>query len=502
MTLPKYLKNIDSFLAAIAGFIAIHIYTKYSGIGISPDSIMYASTARNIYEHGSLLTFNGSPLVFFPVFYPFFLSVVLFISRVDTITAAPVINGILFAAVIFTSGYTISKFKSQSLIYKWLILVALVLSPGLLEVYTYLWSETLFILEIMLFVLAYRNYMLKHTLTSLLLLSVLVAVSCITRYAGVTLICTGGLMLLLDNQLTIRKKVSHILIFGFTSISLLIVNLIVNRINTGLSTGTREPAITPLSKNFHYLGVVMCDWMGLPQSAYTYAITIACVVLFSLTAILLWKIYTKGINTCENIVIMFAVVYGFFIPILATFSRFEQLNSRLLSPMLICLLIGCTSWVPDLLKGLTLKRQLVYGIPFIILMLAFEHSIYATDYQRWDDENDYGVPGYTDDDWNKSQFITFLKTHKDIYKPGIPKYSDADEAVYFFTGTTAKLLPHRYFTNTVTLFYGIKHYYLIWFNALNNPELIGLKDIQQKEKLTKLYEFPEGAVYEYDADAK
>ena len=502
MALPKYLKNLDSFLAAIAGFIAIHIYTKYSGIGISPDSIMYASTAHNIYEHGTLITFNGTPLVFFPVFYPFFLSVVLFISRVDTIAAAPVINGLLFGAVIFVSGYIISKFKSQSLIYKWLILIALVLSPGLLQIYTYLWSETLFILEIMLFVLAYRNYMQKHTLTSLLLLSALVAVSCITRYAGVTLIGTGGLMLLFDNQLSIRKKIKHILTFGSVSISLLIVNLIVNRLNTGLSTGTREPAITPLSKNFHYLGVVMCDWMGLPQSAYAYATTIACIILFSLTAILIWKIYTKGINTIENIVIMFAVFYGFFIPILATFSRFEQLNSRLLSPMLICLLMGCTSWVPDLLKGLNLKKKLVYGIPFIILMLAFEHSIYAIDYQRWDDENDYGVPGYTDDDWNKSQFATFLKTHKHIYKPGIPTYTDADEAVYFSTGATAKLLPHRYFTNTVTQFYGVKHYYLIWFNALNNPELIGLKDIQQKEKLTKLYELPEGAIYEYDADAK
>ncbi|WP_183574527.1 hypothetical protein HDF18_01855 [Mucilaginibacter sp. X5P1] len=502
MALPKYLKNLDSLIAAIAGFYAVHLYTAYSGIGISPDSIMYASTARNIYEHGSLLTFNGSPLVFFPVFYPFFLSIALFISRVDTVTAAPYINGLLFATVIFTAGYIVSKFKSNSLIYKWLILIALVLSPALLEIYTYLWSETLFILETVLFVLVYRNYMLKHSMKSLLLLSLLVAVSCITRYAGVTLIGAGGLLMLLDDELVIRKKIQHVLIFGFSSISLLVLNLIKNRLSTGLSTGTREPAVTPLSRNLYYAGTVMCDWMGLPNKFYPYAIAIACIILLSLVALLAWRAYNKKMNTTENIVIMFAAFYGIFIPVLASVSRFEPLNSRLLSPMFVCLLIACTSWVPDILSGLQLKKQLVYAIPFVVLMLAFEYSVGATDYQRYDDEGDYGVPGYTDDDWNTSKFITFLKTHKDIYKPGVPKYSDADEAVYFFTGTTATLLPHRYFTNTVAHFYGVKHYYLIWFKNLNNTELIGLKDIQQQHKLTTLYSFPEGAVYEYNADGK
>ncbi len=497
-----YLKNLDSLIAAVIGFIAIHIYTAYSGAGISPDSIMYASTAKNIYEHGSLLTFNGSPLVFFPVFYPFFLSVILFISRVDTITAAPIINGLLFAAVVFTSGYIISKFKSFSLIYKWLILVGIILSPGLLEIYTYLWSETLFILEIMLFVLAYYNYMQKHTIASLIMVSVLIAISCITRYAGVTLIGAGGLMLLLDNQLAIGKKIVHVLTFGFISISLLIGNLILNRLSTGLSTGTREPAVTPLSKNLYYSGNVMCDWMGLPHSAYPYSILIICTLLLFLVALIVWRAFTGKINSIENIVIMFAAFYGIFIPVLASVSRFETLNSRLLSPMFICLLIGLTCWVPDMLRGLNIKKQIIFAIPFVALMLFSEYSIAMTDYQRYDDENDYGVPGYSDDDWNKSQFVPFLKSHKAIYKAGIPIYTDADEAVYFFTGATSKLLPHRYFKNTVDQFFGVKHYYLIWFNDLNNPELIGLQDIVKREKLHLLYQFPEGGVYEYTGDSK
>lgn len=503
MTLPKYLKNLDSFIAAILGFIAIYyVYTSYSGIGISPDSIMYASTAHNIREHGSLLTFNGGPLVFFPVFYPFFLAVIEFITRGDTVTAAPVINSLLFAGVIFFSGYIISKFKSHSYLYKWLILLAIVMSPALLEIYTYLWSETLFILQVMVFVWAYWHYMQKHSMLSLVLLGILVAISCITRYAGVTLIMTGGLLMLLDKQLTIPKKIKHILIFGFISISLLVANLIKNRLSSGLSTGTREPSITPLSKNLYYFGTVMNDWMGLPAKADNYALIIACLILVSLVALLVWKGIKNRIKTGETIIITFAAVYGIFIPVLASFSRFEPLNSRLLSPMYICLLIGITSWVPDVIRHYKFKKQLIYAIPFVVLMLCFEYAIGATDYQRWYDENDYGVPGYTDDDWNTSEFIKFLKSHKHLFKPGVPIYSDADEAVYFFTGESSTLLPHRYFKNDVDKLFAVKHYYLIWFGALNNTELIGLKDIQARENLELLYHLKDGEIYEYNGDSK
>ena len=68
MKLTPYLKNLDSLIAAIIGYYAIYLFTSYSGVGLSPDSIMYASTATNMQAHGSILTFNKTPLVFFPVF--------------------------------------------------------------------------------------------------------------------------------------------------------------------------------------------------------------------------------------------------------------------------------------------------------------------------------------------------------------------------------------------------------------------------------------------------
>lgn len=503
MKLSRYLSNLDSLIAAIVGYYAIYLFTNYSGVGLSPDSIMYASTATNIQAHGSLLTFNKTPLVFFPVFYPFFLGIIQFISRVDPITAGSTINSCLFAAVVFTSGWIMERFLSHSRVYKWIILVAIILSPALLEIYSFLWSETLFIFEILLFIIAYWSYMRNHTIKALVVVATVAAISCITRYAGVTIIGAGGLLLLLDNQLLIRKKIVHILTFGFISISLLVGNLIMNSINTGLSTGTREPSITPFVQNLHYFGTVINDWGSLSDAADNYAALIAAIILLALIAILLWKAWTGRINSYENIVIAFAVVYGLFIVISASISRYERINSRLLAPMFIPLLISCTSWVPDVLL-LVRSKILKYALGGIavLMMLAFEYSTYQVDYQRHDDETDYGVPGYSDDSWNKSEFVVYLKKHQKMFKQGVPIYTDADEAVYLFTRMSSTLIPHKLQTDRVQKFYNEKRFYLIWFDNLYNSELISLPDIMAHKKLVKLGGVQQGEVYYYDDNAK
>ena len=502
MNKPGYFRNIDSLVAALFGAYVIYMFTKYSGVGLSPDSVMYASTATNMQAHGSLLTFNKTPLVFFPVFYPFFLSIIQFITKVDPIAAGAVINEVLFAAVILTSGYIISNFRSHSVVYKWVILIAIILSPALLEVYTFLWSETLFILEVLLFIIAYGYYQQTHSIKAIVMVAFTTAICCITRYAGVTIIGTGGLLLLLDDQLNVRKKTGHILLFGFIAISLLVGNLLLNSLSTGLSTGTREPSITPFIKNLYYFGTVICEWGSLSKDAYPYAALITAVVLVTLIMIFIFKAYKGRLKGYENVVIAFAIVYGLFIVISASISRYERINSRLIAPMFIPLLIGCTSWVPDVLKLIKWNFKYVLAVIAVVMMLTFEYITLQTDLQRYDDENDYGIPGYSDDSWNKSEFVSYLKTHEDIFKPGIPIYTDANEAVYLFTGMASELIPHKFFKADVKKFFAKKHFYLVWFDNLYNTELVSLEEINKNKKLVKIGAAKEGEIYYYDENRK
>jgi len=575
MDVKRYLNNLDSLIAALVGFYVIYLYTAYSGVGISPDSIMYASTATNIQAHGSLLTFNKHPLTFFPVFYPFFLGVIQFITGADPIKAGAMIDACLFGGVIFTSGWIMSRFINEAKIWTWesikrskwwiaavaaiilaadfiistqlkqntaipdnlqwlgssffvqtvpattytwflvffrielilvaasssykrLIFAAIILSPGLLEIYTYLWSETLFILEILFFIVAYWRYLQSHTLKALFWAGIITAIACITRYVGITIIGAGGLMLLLDNQLPWKKKIGHILFYGCISICLLVANLILNSKSTGLSTGTREPSITPFGDNLYYVGTVISDWGALGNGAHPYGAFIAAAVLLALIALLLRKAFNGKINSYENIVIAFAIVYGLFIVVWASIQRFERINSRLLAPMFIPLLIACTCWVPDVLKLIRSNAKYVLAGVAIILMVAFECATYQIDWQRYDDENDYGVPGYSDDDWNKSEFVIYLRNHKNMFKPTVPIYTDADEAVYLFTGLSSTLVPHKFFQQDVQKFYSTKPFYLIWFDNLSNAELLSLQDIMQHKKLVKIGSVKQGEVYYCD----
>lgn len=505
MQIPDKLKNYDTLLfSAIAAF-AIYIYCSYSGIGISPDSIMYTSAARSFVHHGTLLTFNQIPIVDFPVFYPLFLGTISFISQTDPVAFGAVLNMVLFATLIFISGWIMSRFVPSSPVYKWLVLAAIVLNPGLLQVYSYLWSETLFILEVLLFLIVFRKYLLTHAGKWLIFAAAIAAVACITRYAAVTIVGTGGLILLLDRKLTIRKKIGHILIYGFICISLLVTNLVVNALHTGTVTGPREPSITSFGKNLFYFGSVFCEWMGITPTLYgVFATPIAIIILVGFIAALAFNYTRRKLDSFENLAITFALVYGLFIVLSSTFSRYERINPRLLSPMYIPALWGYTSWGLLFLKRITAKRvRMAVAAVFILMMLGYITKIFLIDKQRYKDQiaDEYGNPGYTDNDWMESEIANYLKhIDKSMFKPKVGIYSDAHEAVYFFSGMSSYLVPHRFFKKDIEKFYRIKRFYLIWFDNLENPELINIKDIKKVKKLKVIKRFEGGAIYEYEGE--
>lgn len=499
MPRPSYLKNIDSLIAAIVAFFIIQLYTAYSGIGVSPDSIMYASAARSLVNQGALITFNGLPLVDFPVFYPTFLAIFTLITGTDPFSGGPILNGLLFATLLFLCGWIMQHFTAVTRLYKCLLLVAIILSPALLQIYTYLWSETLFILLSIVFMVAFHRYMLTRSIAWLLVAALIAAISTITRYAGVTVIATGGFLLLFDRTLAWKPKIIHLLNYSLVACSLLVLNLFRNALLTKTMTGPREPSVTPFSENLYYFGTVMCEWLNIaPRYYHSLATPLAAVILLALITILIYQLIKGDMSRYENIALSFGLIYGLFIIVSSTFSRYERINPRLLSPIVIPLLWSLTSWSLTVFGSVKFdqRRRNVVGWAFGLVMLVFLSNVIYIDFDRYRDQKDYGNPGYTDDDWNKSKFVAFLENNKHIYKPGIPIYSDANEAAYFTSGINCKILPHRFFPNKIAEFYKVPHYYLIWFTKLENPELINLKHIMQRQKLVKLYEFPEGAVYE------
>lgn len=487
-------KHWEAFLAAAAGFFAILICTRYSGIGVSPDSIVYTSVARNLHSGKGFIEFSGLPIVQFPVFFPAFLCIVYFISGVDPLAAAPFVNGLLFAAVIFYSGLLIDQFSFKSSWYKRFMLIMIVLSPSLLEIYKMIWSETLFILLSIIFLLKWQPYIRTHQPKHLIMVAWIAAVAVITRYAGITLIFAGCFLLLIDLSLPIKQKIKHFLLFSFIAVWLLAINLLHNIIILGTTTGNRQKGITPLTANLQYYGTTLSGWLTIPENQLNIAFFIGIITIIGFL-ILLWKRsqYQNNRVSTENALVCFFLIYAAFIIITSTISRYETINNRLLAPAFIPFLLGGTSWFIPILRKYRQKQYLILVLLIVILFIL--RSFYL-DYQQYQYDTTSGIPGYTDDSWNKSETVSFLKKHKEIFKPGLKIFSNASEGVYFFTGFKSFSLPDRHYPKEIKEYSQAKPHYVVWFDQTEDDELLNLPEVKRITELTLLYRFKDGAVYQ------
>src|ERR1700712_3178738 len=85
--------NVDTLVAAAAGFVFMQLYCRHSGIGVSPDSVTYISSARHILQDFKFRAFDDLPVVDFPAGYPLFLAGLSFITRLDCLVYGPILNG-------------------------------------------------------------------------------------------------------------------------------------------------------------------------------------------------------------------------------------------------------------------------------------------------------------------------------------------------------------------------------------------------------------------------
>ena len=489
-------RNFDAVAFAVLAFLIVFGYAWHGGIGISPDSIVYLSVARNLNAHAALVDYNQGPLVDFPAFYPLFLAAMQFVSGMDVLTIAPVLNGLLFFLVILLSNAILKRFQVNSKFYRPLLLLLLALSPALLDIYSMLWSETLFIVILLSFILTLCRYFNSRTLQNLFYCAILAGLACVTRYAGVTLIGTGVMLLLFDPSLKVWKKVTHLSWFTGIAIVPLLLNLIHNAIVNDQLTGPRQMTLSPLLGNVMLYGQELCKWIpGISGHAVLSALV--AVVLFVLFAVLFFvrSWCNRNYTTAAQITTTFFIVYSVFIVGMSTISHFEGMNNRLLSPLYIPMLMTCTFWIPEWLKGLrpVLRKYAAAFILTLALLFAVFELIKLKELFR--EVNIYGIPGYTEDGWRTSELSQCLKAHPHFFKNDFTLYSNAHEAVYFHSNLKADDLPHHVDKEYIKAFFEEDGQYLIWFNAIADNELIDLNFILKNRKVMKTYPFKDGTIY-------
>lgn len=489
-------RNKDLLIAAIAGFIIIYAFTRHGGIGMSPDSVTYLSVAAHIHNHQGLIDFHGDPLVDFPAGYPIFLSAIRWLSVTEPMRFAPLLNGFLFAALIYLIGWLIAASSSRSNGYKWALLAAVVSSPCLLEIYSMLWSETLFLFLLLLFFLFSRRYFLSGATGTLVIAGLIAGLAFVTRYAGISLIGTGGLLLLCDPELRPVRKLRQILVFGGSALLFPAINLYHNLLAGGTLIGKREKGITSFGSNLHDFGSVFCDWLHIPNDHPFLASALGLGWILLFIGVFFSRLRRReGLFSVENIATAFFIVYASFILVSATLSRFQQLDSRLLSPLFIPWLWGSASLVAGWLASHHSTRRRVLFLAVVLAAISLLAGQWLADYETWQDVKDAGIPGYTDDDWRRSATMQFVRKNAVMLQSTTGLYSNAYDAVWFLGDLRADLLPHKDLPGEINRLLVKDRLYVVWFNDGINTDLVDIGLISRYKRLEGLFRFDDGTVY-------
>jgi len=115
--------------------------------------------------------------------------------------------------------------------------------------------------------------------------------------------------------------------------------------------------------------------------------------------------------------------------------------------------------------------------------------------ENYDGIKDAGIPGYTEDGWQQSPSIQYLIQHAAVLAQIPIWYSDADDAIYFFTRKQAYALPHKENDCEKRLFQDASQAMIFWFDDAADNDLISRHDIEQYPDVHVWKRFDDGVIY-------
>lgn len=183
--------KVVNFIALLLLAVIIFISTPW-GLGLSPDSISYATASRELAEHGD---FMGLPSHWPPLY-----SVLLAVSNTlvgDSVLGSRLLHALLFA---LNSILVVFLFRDQEkknilfLTFPFLI----VLQPDFVAVHLYLWSEPVFIFLVLtnLMILNKMASEEKGSFKCFFFLALITGTATMARYAGLFLVLVNIIAIL------------------------------------------------------------------------------------------------------------------------------------------------------------------------------------------------------------------------------------------------------------------------------------------------------------------
>lgn len=395
-------------LSAVGAAVLVGAAMIPHGPGMTPDSVHYLSAAENLLEGlgyaTSVVPWDGPfprPIAEWPPLYPAVLA-----ALGGTAAGAWALSSLLMAA----STWQVARAAP--------LVGALVfaVSPAVVSVHAYAWSEPLFLLLAILSLRSQERLLEEPGRKTLLIAAALAALACLTRYLGVALVISGALTLLAH-----RRRLAA---FAYAALSAVPLGLwlLRNQSVAGTLAGRRSASGRGLPELLREAAETVGGWI-VPVTSLRIA---ALAALLALGVVLV-----RRSDRADRPWIAFAAVYLMLVLVLARAVAFDPLTTRLLVPLVPPVaVVAARRWNPGKPALATATALLLVAGPALVTARDLVYAARVTEGR-----------GFRAARWRDTEAVRMAALRQGPFaEPGII-YSDAPDVLALYSGRPVRYLP-------------------------------------------------------------
>ncbi len=432
-------------LVALAGaFAQLHITEP--GMGISGDSVHYMEGARNIAAGNGYVRqiAEGDPVVQtgFPPVYPIALLPGIWLG-IGVETFARFLNTVLLILTVILSGWLLFKATGKVLPPFWTMLF-FVLAPPILGIYSWVMSEPLFLVLLILCFLLLQWHLDKPTFWRAIIVGMVAGITTNTRLAGIVFIPVLALGILIFQKSRFITRLRDSVILAFVALAQPAAFFIRNSLTAGRVSESRGFTIAIFKQAYwDIIGQEVAGWFKW-KSFFNFEYQQFNALFASLGVILLlmigWIIFKKKlskISAMDPTIILLIISIPAYIAVIVLntilFTPDQTVSglSRYMIPLLLILVIVLGKLFSDYWQKPYLFQKLV-----ILFILIAGLQLYIPDEVAFIEKPSLNFRNYTD--WKNECGTELDQIVNDL--PQVSFLTNNCEYFYFMTGKTCRHL--------------------------------------------------------------
>jgi len=473
-------------------------------VGVTPDSVVYLCAADNLLRGNGLVKISGNadliPMTHFPPLYPLLIAMGEFIGF-KQLAFCGYINIVVFILNVIFLGFLVYKSTHGNIEASCFGSLLIISSYDILRAHICAMTDPIFILLTLSSLFTLTLYINKESTLYLIICSILVALSFLLRYVGLSLIITIIVGMLFLCKGGFEKKVSDCAIF--LAISSMPMALWISR-NLYL-TGN------PFNRAFGYhmlsltnfpakVGHILQRLGSLSFPVYISVILASVLIIiligyFAKPSRKLFKDKLQGIGIIPCLMIIFIIAYLFVVIIsVLFFDSAIYLGYRILLPIIV---FGQLLIIILLAGYLSNKKLLI----FVLIIIGCQ--LYRWDFGKiYKEELVYSGP-----QWTHSEIINKVNKLPSSYRI----YTNGPDVIYFMTGKLTYATPEEIISvknvpnpkklseiREMALNFNEGKSVLVWLDNITwRHDLVSKQSLLSSLMVTLFYMAPDGSISIY-----